>query len=111
MTPSWPYWQRTFRKRKNALTFSPVVGLKEVYEKVVAHLQQNMQPELRLMNSLLTTESDEEALALLAEGIDQFGDGLIGIMDSVGQMLGEQGQTEMAQKIAFLREAAIRQLN
>lgn len=85
--------------------------LKQVYEKIVTYLQQNMQPELQFMNDLLTTESDEEAMALLSEGLDAFGEALLDIMDSVGQMLGQQGQTELAQKIAFLREAAAQQLN
>ena len=85
--------------------------LKQIYEKIVAYLQQNMQPELQLMNDLLTAESEEQAMALLADGIDQFGEDVLDIMDSVGQMLGQQGQTELAQKLAFLREAAVRQLH
>jgi len=70
-----------------------------------------MQPELRFINNLLSAETDEEAMALLSDGIDDFGDEILEMMDNVGQMLGQRGQMELAQKIAFLREAAARQLN
>ena len=41
--------------------------LKQVYEQVVTVLRENMQPELRFINDLLSTESDEEASTLLME--------------------------------------------
>lgn len=85
--------------------------LKTIYEKIVTILQQNMQPELRFMNALLSTETDEEAVALLSEGIDEFGPALLEIMDSVGRMLGQQGNQELMRKMAFLREVAARQLD
>ena len=85
--------------------------LKQVYERVVDYVQQNMQPELRLVNALLGSQSDEEAMMILAEGIEQYGEGVVQLLDSVGHMLGQRGETELVQKIAFLREAAARQLN
>jgi hypothetical protein len=84
--------------------------LRAVYEQTVALLQANMQPELRFMNTLLSTESDEEALALLPEGIEQFGEPLLDMMDSVGNLLAQRGQQDLVEKIAFLREAAARHL-
>jgi hypothetical protein len=84
---------------------------REVYEKTVALLQANMRPELQFLNELLASERDEDALALLPQGIASFGPALLDIMDSVGRMLGERGQNELVEKLSFLREAAARQVN
>jgi hypothetical protein len=85
--------------------------LKQVYDRVVRLLQQNMQPELRYLNELLATENDQDALALIPEGVAQFGPALLDIMDSVGRVLGRQGQRELVEKLSFLREAAARHLD
>ena len=85
--------------------------LKNIYTKVVGLLQAKMRPELRFINDILATEDDEAALAMLPQGIELFGQALVDIMDSIGRMLGQRGQQELVEKLAFLREAAIRQLN
>ncbi|MBZ0299340.1 MAG: CpXC domain-containing protein [Anaerolineae bacterium] len=85
--------------------------LKQIYEKVVRLLQQNMQPELRYLNELLSTESDEDALRMIPQGVAQFGPALLDIMDSIGRMLGQQGQQELVEKMSFLREAAARHVD
>ncbi len=85
--------------------------LREIYNKVVALLQSNMQPELRFINDLLATDSDEDALNLLSKGVESFGEALLQYMDSIGRLLGQQGQHEMVEKLSFLREAAQRQLD
>ncbi len=85
--------------------------LKHIYELVVGMLQQNMQPELRYLNDLLATENDEDALAMIPEGAAQFGPALLDIMDSVGKLLGRQGQRELVEKLSFLREAVARHLD
>lgn len=85
--------------------------LKQVYQIVVQVLQENMQPELRFVNDLLATESDESARQMIAERAKDFGGELLDIMDAVGQMLAEQGETEMIQKLAYLREAAAHELS
>lgn len=84
--------------------------LRRVYEVVVSVLQESMPPTLRFVNDLLSTETDEQAHALLVKQASSFGDDLLETMDVVAQMLAEQGEVEMVQRIAFLREAAIRQL-
>ena len=85
--------------------------LKQIYEKVVRLLQQNMQPELRYLNDLLATETDEDALEMIPDGVEQFGPALLDMMDSVGRLLGRQGQMELVEKMSFLREAAARQID
>jgi hypothetical protein len=85
--------------------------LREIYDRVVGLLQANMQPELRYINDILATDTDEDALQMLPEGVEAFGEALLSIMDSVGKVLGEQGQAELVEKLSFLREAAQRQLD
>lgn len=84
--------------------------LKAVYQQVVSILQENMQPELRFVNQLLSTESDEAARQMLAEHARDYGDELLDVMDAVGQMLAQHGETAMIQKLAFLRQAAVQEL-
>ena len=85
--------------------------LKSVYEKVIAILQQNMQPELRFVNELLSTASEDEARALIQEQASQFGPQLIEVMDGVEQVLAGQGDQEMVEKLAFLRRETLEALN
>lgn len=84
--------------------------LKQIYQAIVSFLQANMQPELRFVNELLSTQTDEEARKLIAEQGRQFGDSLLDVIDAVGQVLAQRGETEMIQKLAFLRQAAVQEL-
>ena len=84
--------------------------LKQIYQAVVSVLQDSMPPALRFVNDLLSTESDEQAHAMLVERVGGFGDDLLETMDAVASMLAEQGEVELVQRIAFLREAAVRQM-
>jgi hypothetical protein len=79
--------------------------LKQIYQVVVSVLQANMQPELRFVNQLLSTQTDEEARQLITAEAGQFGEGLIDVIDAVGQVLAQRGENEMIQKLAFLRAA------
>ena len=80
--------------------------LKQVYDRVLAALRGNMQPELRFINDLLATESDEAASALLMEQAAQFGAPLLDMMDRVEQILASRGDSPTLQKLIFLREQA-----
>ncbi len=84
--------------------------LKQIYQAVMSVLQANMQPELRFVNELLSTATDEEARKLIAEEGVQFGDALLDVIDAVGQVLAQRGEMEMIQKLAFLRQAAAQEL-
>ena len=85
--------------------------LKQIYQQVVSVLQQNMQPELRFVNDLLSTEDDEAARKLLAERAGEFGEELLDVMDAVGQMLAQHGDQQMIEKLSFLRQAAVQELS
>jgi hypothetical protein len=84
--------------------------LKQVYEQVVARLRENMQPELRFINDLLSTETDEEASALLAQEGGGYGQRLLDMMDAVEEVLASRGDSAALQKLVFLREQAQRAL-
>ena len=84
--------------------------LKQVYERVVSLLRENMQPELRFINDLLSTETDEQAQELLAQEIGTYGQGLLEMMSAVEQMLAARGDSPTLQKLIFLRDQAERAL-
>jgi hypothetical protein len=84
--------------------------LKQIYQIAVQALQSNMQPELRFVNELLSTETDEEARKMIAEQVDEYGDEILDVMDAVGQILAQHGDMNMIQKLAFLRQAAVKEL-
>ncbi|MEO8396942.1 MAG: hypothetical protein ABI700_28360, partial [Chloroflexota bacterium] len=80
--------------------------LKQVYERVLTALRGNMQPELRFINDLLATESDEAASALLMEQANNYGPVLLDMMDRVEEVLASRGDSPTLQKLIFLREQA-----
>jgi hypothetical protein len=80
--------------------------LKLIYDRVLALLRDNMQPELRFINDLLALESDEEAATILRENADTYGPVLLDMMNAVEQVLAERGDSAMYQKLVFLREQA-----
>ncbi len=84
--------------------------LKQVYERVVSLLRENMQPELRFINDLLSTETDEQAQELLVQEIGTYGQGLLEMMSAVEQMLASRGDSPTLQKLIFLRDQAERAL-
>ena len=80
--------------------------LKAVYERVVATLRDNMQPELRFINDLLSSESDEAASALLVREAGAYGSALLEMMDAVEKIIASRGDSATMQKLAFLRQQA-----
>ncbi len=80
--------------------------LKQVYERVLAILRENMQPELRFINDLLATETDEEASTMLQQGAGTYGPALLDMMAAVEQALAQRGDSPTLQKLIFLRQQA-----
>lgn len=96
-------------ERRNDINSS--ARLKQIYQQVVSVLQQNMQPELRFVNDLLSTENDEDARKLLSEHAADFGEELLDVMDAVGQMLAQNGDQQMIEKLSFLKQAALQEFS
>ena len=87
-------------KQKNTQAVS---RLKEVYTLVINVLQENMQPELRFVNELLSADSDEEASAMLEEHATEFGDTLFEVFDAVERVLTAQGNKALVKRLKELR--------
>ncbi len=85
--------------------------LRDVYNKVVSILRQNMQPELRFINELLSMPTDDEARQMLIEQGAQFGTGLLDMIDAVEQILSSRGDASILERLAMLREEAQELLN
>ena len=84
--------------------------LKSVYDRIVAILQEAMPPELRFINQLLSTQSEDDARNLIAERAGEFGEPLLEAMEVVEQQLLGRGDPALLQKLAFLRDATERAL-
>lgn len=87
------------------------VKLKEIYSKVMALLQSQMQPELVFVNELLSTENDEQAKTMIAERAPEFGDGLLEVIDAVDQVLASQGNQPMQARLDGFRKEVVTVLN
>lgn len=84
--------------------------LKRIYDLVLEALQANMRPELQFVNELLMSETDEQARDMIAQRAGEFGPALLDVMDAIGPMLAQQGEAALVEKLAFLRQAAAREL-
>lgn len=82
--------------------------LRDVQSRVMAVLQQTMQPELRFLNDLLSMDDDQSIAQAIAQHAKQFGPQLLDMLDAVEQVLASRGDQEMMSKLAFMR-VAIRQ--
>ncbi len=83
--------------------------LRQVYDRIVALLQQNMQPELVFLNELLSTETFEQASAMLAEQGKEYGPALLNAMNAISEMLhAQQGQADprLLSRLEELRKEA-----
>ncbi|NWF68919.1 MAG: hypothetical protein HXY40_07525 [Chloroflexi bacterium] len=85
--------------------------LKAIYERVLVVLQDNMQPELRFVNQLLSASDDETAQKMVLEQAVHFGRPLLDVMNAVGQMLAQRGERAAVEKLVFLRTMAERVLD
>jgi hypothetical protein len=82
--------------------------LRAVSDAVMSVLQEGMQPEMRFINTLLQAETQEAASEMLAEGAEEFGPALLESLQSLEEILAEQGDTPVYRRIQTLREEAAR---
>jgi len=87
------------RQDQNALA-----RLQEIYEKVMTVLQAQMQPELRFINDLLSTNTEQEAKDLISEKIADFDEELLEVFDAVQRVFQSQGNQGALQKLTVLRQ-------
>jgi hypothetical protein len=78
--------------------------LKDLYNRVVNILRDNMQPELRFINELLSMTSEDDARAAIQEQAVQYGPRLLEMMDAVEGILESRGDTQILNRLAWIRE-------
>jgi hypothetical protein len=78
--------------------------LKNLYNTVVGVLRDNMQPELRFINELLSMTSEEDARAAIQEQAAQYGPRLLDMMDAVEGILESRGDAQILNRLAWIRE-------
>jgi hypothetical protein len=81
--------------------------LKEVYEHVRQLMEQNAPPELRFVNLLLSTATDEEARDMVLTEGHVYGPQLLDAIDAVGQVLAQHEDEALVRKLSFLREVVV----
>ena len=85
--------------------------LQEIYEVAVSLLREQMTPELRFINELLSFEDDAQVKAHIDANIDHYDSDLLQVVSAVEQMLAQQGRNDIIDKMAFIRVALEQALN
>lgn len=76
--------------------------LKDIYQRIVEKLQASMPPELRFINELLNTPSEDTVRTMIAERAGEFGESLIGALQAVEQQLQAQGNPAMWERFEMV---------
>lgn len=84
--------------------------LKDIYNRVVAILQENMPPELQFVNQLLSAPSEDAARQLVSQYATEFGAGLLEAMDAVEEQIAAQGNPALLERLAFVRNETAQML-
>jgi len=79
--------------------------LRTIYDMVMQIVQSQMSPELRFINQVLSTEDETEARQVITDNIDNLDESLPAVIDQVGQILTERGQTQSLERLTWIREA------
>ncbi len=80
--------------------------LELVLERVLAALREAAPPPLRLINDVLSAESEDEARRLIAEGAPPLGPDFLALMDAIALDLERGGRLEQARRLRNLRDVA-----
>jgi hypothetical protein len=84
--------------------------LRQIYEKVVGMLQDQMTPELRFLNELLSAPDLATMQQMVNQQAGQFDRELLEVVDAVEQLFVSQGQQEGLDRLSLIRAALIRVL-
>jgi len=85
--------------------------LQEIYEIVVRVLREQMQPELRFVNDLLSIEDDTAMVSELQQQAPEFGNALLDVLDAVQEIVTAQGQSDVVKRLQFIKAEAQKILN
>jgi hypothetical protein len=84
--------------------------LKDIYNRVVTILQENMPPELQFVNQLLSAPSEDAARQLVSQYASEFGAGLLEAMDAVEEQIAAQGNPALLERLAYVRNETAQML-
>jgi len=94
-------------RRKDVVTLAK---LRRIYEKVVGMLQEQMTPELRFLNELLSAPDLATMQQMVNQQAGQFDRELLEVVDAVEQLFVSQGQQEGLDRLSLIRAALIQVL-
>jgi hypothetical protein len=80
--------------------------LKRIRDEVLHLMQQAAPPEIRLINDLLSAESDEAAIAMLHERSDELAPDILTVFEELIRQLREAGNDGAADRLETLRTEA-----
>jgi hypothetical protein len=80
--------------------------LKRIRDEVLRLMQQAAPPEIRLINDLLSAESDEAAIALLNERSDELSPDILSVFEDLIHQLRDAGNEGAADRLEVLRAEA-----
>lgn len=80
--------------------------LKEVLQRVLEILRESAPPQIRLINDVLSLDSDDDARAMIEERAPSFGPELLDLMDALADDLDESEQPDVAERLRGLAEYA-----
>ena len=85
--------------------------LELVLDRVLEALREAAPPPLRLINDVLSAESEDEARRLIQEQAAGFGPEFLSIMDAIALDLEQAGRREQAEQLRRLRDLAVQAVN
>lgn len=80
--------------------------LKQIYERTMQLVQENMPEEVVLVNRLLQAQSEDEARKLLMDGVAKYGEVLLDVMESISEQLTDEGRADLAERLHVLIQEA-----
>src|SRR5690606_30219800 len=80
--------------------------LKQIYERTMQLVQENMPEEVVLVNRLLQAQSEDEARKLLMDGVAKYGEVLLDVIESISKQLTDEGRADLAESLHVLIQEA-----
>jgi hypothetical protein len=80
--------------------------MKTIRDRLMEILQENMRPDVRFINDLLSAESESVARQMVRDQAVDFGVELLDTFDALIEVIGAQGQQEIVGRLTLLKQEA-----
>lgn len=77
--------------------------MKGLRDQIMRIVQENMTPEVRFINNLLTTPDEASAQQMIDEKANEFGPELLEVFDALEEVIASQGQQDVLERLKHLR--------